>query len=78
MGIVYANRIFNEYLKENGLYHQSFAFEYSEEQRLIKDSMEDAAVLTKEEFSNLSDEQRNVRSMKYKHRLLRKKVQVMK
>ena len=36
-GMVYQNRVYNEYLKENGLFHRIFAFEYDELQRLIKD-----------------------------------------
>ena len=40
-GSVYANRVLNEYLKENALFHRCFAFEYKELSRLITDAMTD-------------------------------------
>eukprot|EP01083_Nonionella_stella_P114516 338681_1 len=38
-GTAYVNRVFNEYLKENGLYHRAFAFTYDSLCNLITDSM---------------------------------------
>ena len=38
-GTVYINRVFNEYLKENGLFHRIFAFQYKALSQLILDAM---------------------------------------
>ena len=38
-GTVYANRVFNEYLKEHGLFHRIFAFQYKALSQLILDAM---------------------------------------
>lgn len=40
-GTVYSNRVYNEYLKKDGLFHRCFAFTYDELSRLIKDAMSD-------------------------------------
>eukprot|EP01084_Bolivina_argentea_P011600 21683_1 len=71
-GTVQKNRIFNEYLRENGLYHRCFAFKYKELQRLIRDSMCDLQNILSGEIRKEKDK------MKYKFRLIRKKVSVMK
>ena len=72
LGTVKANRIFNEFLRENGLYHRAFAFTYAELQRLIRDAMADAPALTSGQVRAVEDQ------MKYRFRLFRKKVVVMK
>eukprot|EP01083_Nonionella_stella_P103636 296154_1 len=41
-GTVYANCMYNEHLKKNGLFHRVFAFTYDGLSKLIKDSMADA------------------------------------
>lgn len=72
IGTVKCNRVFNEFLRENGLYHRCFAFKYKELQRLIREAMEDAPVLQKGQVRAQQDR------IKYRFRLFRKKVQVMK
>lgn len=71
LGTVKCNRIFNEFLRENGLYHRCFAFTYKELQRLIRESMDNAPELSKGEIRKSEDR------MKYRFRLFRKKVKVM-
>eukprot|EP00484_Ammonia_sp_Unknown_P003353 CAMPEP_0197075156 /NCGR_PEP_ID=MMETSP1384-20130603/211469_1 /TAXON_ID=29189 /ORGANISM="Ammonia sp." /LENGTH=843 /DNA_ID=CAMNT_0042513999 /DNA_START=71 /DNA_END=2600 /DNA_ORIENTATION=+ len=41
IGTVYANRVFNEYLKQNALFHRAFAFSYDGLAKLVRDSMSD-------------------------------------
>lgn len=72
LGTVQSNRVMNEYLRANGLYHRCFAFSYKELQRLIGDSMSDAPKLEKGKTRNLQDQ------MRFRFRLFRKKVGVMK
>ena len=72
LGTVYRNRVYNEYLRENGLYHRVFAFKYKELQRLIRDSMENPPTLQRGQIRQPSDQ------MKYRFRLFRKKLAVMK
>ena len=72
IGPVRANRVFNEYLRQNGLYHRCFAFPYTELQRLIKDSMSDAPKLESGQSRAIED------MMRFRFRLFRKKVGVMK
>eukprot|EP00484_Ammonia_sp_Unknown_P021957 CAMPEP_0197034918 /NCGR_PEP_ID=MMETSP1384-20130603/12845_1 /TAXON_ID=29189 /ORGANISM="Ammonia sp." /LENGTH=645 /DNA_ID=CAMNT_0042464889 /DNA_START=49 /DNA_END=1986 /DNA_ORIENTATION=- len=70
LGSVYANRVFNEYLRENGLYHRAFAFTYKALQQLIYDSMEDAPLKkSRVEATEM---------MKYRFLLFRKKGSVLK
>eukprot|EP01084_Bolivina_argentea_P019279 35866_1 len=72
LGTVNANRVYNEFLRENGLYHRCFAFKYKELQRLIRESMDEAPERKKGEPRELKDK------MKYRFRLLSKQVSVMK
>ena len=72
LGTVKCNRVFNEFLREKGLYHRCFAFKYKELQRLIREAMQDAPVLQKGQVREAKDR------IKYRFRLFRKKVQVMK
>ena len=72
LGTVRCNRVFNEFLRENGLYHRAFGFKYTELQRLIRESMSDAPILQSGQVRDAKDR------MKYRFRLFRKKVQVMK
>ena len=44
-GTAYANRVFNEYLKENGLFHRVFAFTYNSLGKVMKDGMDNAEKL---------------------------------
>ena len=41
-GSAYANRVYNEYSKRDGLFHRVFAFQYQSLCKLIQDSMSDA------------------------------------
>eukprot|EP01083_Nonionella_stella_P007190 20769_1 len=72
-GTAYVNCVFNEYLKENGLYHRAFAFTYDSLCSLITDSISDAPPLTARAGTR---KQKDV--MKYRFRIIKKKVQVMK
>eukprot|EP01084_Bolivina_argentea_P076248 138168_1 len=69
-GTVYSNRLFNEYLKENGLFHRAFAFKYNELSKLIKNAMCNAPPLKHGHQRSVVD------ANKYIFRLLRKKVQL--
>jgi len=71
IGTVYRNRATNEYLAENGLYHRCLAFKYVELQRLVRESMESAPPLQANQERGVNDR------MKYRFRLMRKKVHVL-
>jgi len=69
LGTVYSNRVLNEHLRRNGLYHRAFAFTYDALQSLIRESMTDATSGANRGPEDL---------MKYRFRLFRKKMAVMK
>lgn len=69
LGTVHSNRVMNEHLRENGLYHRAFAFTYEELQKLVRSSMEEA---TK------NQNRERIEGEKYRFRLFRKKLNVMK
>eukprot|EP01084_Bolivina_argentea_P252971 424802_1 len=68
-GTVYANNVYNEYLKKNGLFHRAFAFTYAELARLMKDAMTDAPI-------NKVRDRKD--SIKYRWKFARKKCSAMK
>ena len=67
-GTVYANRVYNEYFKQNGLYHRVFGFTYSGLAKLIRDSMSNALCITGGKYEK----------NKYRFRLLKKQISKMK